>query len=181
MNTIEKRKLEAVIASELSKAREAYKARRERELNELVKQFEKNPTPQAQKVVTQFETKRRQYCTEQQELQKAIDTSRKEYFADKEEYQNKLEKLGYYLSTDYREETTSVSLKSTTEYTGRYGNTAIRTYSIPQLISHVTTTRADLQKFDDYATEYTVNVWATGEDMAKTLKEFYKGLGQLVA
>lgn len=176
MNTLEKRKLEAVVVSRLQAAREAYRTRREREHQELIKKAEAKPPVAIQK----FSEKARAAVKAQKDKEVAAREAAKEMDKLIESLSSQAEKLGYNISKQYDGEIV-VSLERTVEWTGRYKNTPVYTYSEPSLSQHSKDSADRLQKLDDLADRYTITIWSEGEDMSNIADRLAKDLAELTA
>ena len=180
MNTIERRKLEGVVTSKLAETRQAYESRREREKNDIVEMLESNPPDAIKKMVEQRKSLENDY----EQKRKALD-EQKDALSDKhrkvvEELEEKAKKLGYKIRLRYDDDI-EISLASETTYTGRYNDQLVRTYHEPSLTKHVAETQQQLQKFDDLASEYTIDVWSESPDMKEVHKRFKDDLAKLAA
>lgn len=180
MNTTERRKLEGVVTSKLAETRKAYQSRRENELNGIVEMLESNPPDAIKKMVEQ----RKSLESDYEQKCKALD-EQKDALSDKhrkvvEELEEKAKKLGYKIRVCYSGDV-EISLASETTYTGRYNDQLVRTYSEPKLTKHVAETQQQLQKFDDLASEYVVQIWSESPDMGEVHKRFRDELTKLAA
>ena len=188
MNTLEKRKLESIITSTLGDARTAYQQRRNREHEALVRKFEKNVPPQVQKLVKKCKDAKAEYTrkaaelsTRKAELDKEDTEAVKVREASIDSAAEEATKLGYKLSNYRHSDEVEVSLAYATTYTGRYNNTAVRTYTEPTLTAYEKETIESIQKLDDMASEYAIAVWADNGDMGALLDRFSKDVRQLTA
>lgn len=186
MNTLEKRKLEGIITASLQDARTAYQQRRQREHDALVQKFDNDIPASVQKFVKKAKDAKVEYLRKEKEIaarKEALDKERKAHSSahsvEVEAINSEARKLGFSVSFDYENEV-HTSLYSNVTYTGRYGNTAVRTYSEPTLTAHSKETHDHVQKLDDMANEYAIAVWADNGDMGNVLERFTNDLRAIV-
>lgn len=180
MNTTERRKLEGVVTSKLAETRQAYEARRENELDGIKEMLRSNPPDAVKKMGEQ----RKSLESDYKQKRKALD-EQKDALSDKhrkvvEELEKKAEGLGYDVDLCYDGDV-EISLASKTTYTGRNNDQLVRTYSEPKLTKHVAETQQQLQKFDDLASDYVVQIWSESPDMEEVHKRFKGDLTKLAA
>jgi len=181
MNTIEKRKLEGVLTSALSEAREAYKQKRERAHTQLVGKIEKTPPEKVRKLMKQLADTKDKYNAEIQALEKQVQAKKDGKREAIEVLETEAKGLGFAIGISYGDDKPYASLTYSTEYTGRYGNTRVRKYEEPTINKFEQDTIAGLQKFDALTTKYTLSLWAESGDMSKLLDQFNADVSKLVA
>jgi hypothetical protein len=184
MNTLEKRKLEAIISGKLLTARNEYRRRREEELNALVVKCRTNVPDKVQKIVAKFEVARADFNKKNADIEKRIKEIKEEqsalFHSERETldtYRVEAKKLGYEIHA-FQNDKATTDLYSVRDYSNPVTQTS---YIEPTLEAHIKETQKGYRAIDDLSTTYTLAVWADGEDMGKTLKQFQQDLKAIIA
>lgn len=160
MNINEKRKLEALVSSKLSVARDIYKHRRETEYEGLRRDMQDTLPEKVQAIVTEGEK---------------LQTS---FLAQYEVLKAKARVQGFHLTIRMDEDDDGVH--ATLERTGRWVNGNYEhTYTEPTLVIHEQETNTALSTLDDLGSRYSVEIWSETADMKNTFDKFQKELSKL--
>jgi hypothetical protein len=155
MNTIEKRKLEAILASKLNSARAAYAARREAEQTALIAKLEENAPKEVQQLAVKLVQLEATHDKQKSKLEESAAA------------------LGFQIDTDY-------DGRERIRLNYDYGDGG-KVYSAPELRQHAELTRTTLRGFDNLLDRYVISIYAETEDMSNLLNAYSNDLNKLTA
>lgn len=161
MNTNEKRKLEALVASKLSTVKTVYKHRRETEYKGISRELESNSPEKLKAIIADAEKLNASHRSQVEALKaKAL-------------------ALGFSLGLDYvqNDEVRAGLISSTRWVNGEYQYT----YTEPTLAAHAEQTNKVLSQFDDILSRYSVEIWSETADMKNIFDKFEKELTKVGA
>jgi len=160
MNTVEKRKLEALVASKLSAVREVYRHRRQTEYEALSSQLEIQPPQKVQETIDKAKKIQSTFIAEATALTAAAEAQ------------------GYTLNLHINKH---IDVNPTLRHSGRWINGEYcRAVTEPSLLAHSNETNKNLAALDDISARYNVEIWSETADMKNLFEKFTKEIEKLV-
>jgi hypothetical protein len=158
MNTLEKRKLEGIVLSKLSRARERFQRERNNVRDELIATVRETPSKEMQKVRDKLKTAWETYESQSNLLRAEA------------------QKLGYTCEINSHNGDITVSLHRTSRYEN---DEYVYVYTEPSIVAHDRGTADRLSQLDDLSAKYTIEIWSETGDMPKLVEKLDTELAKL--